>query len=359
MSTIIHILVFGLPLIVLPFGASHFEVPKVIIAELAILFLGVLYVQSSTNHKPQYSHYWPLIGLVALTALHIFVFPSASLFGNAFRLQGVYVFLHLLFFAYITSRVDTSKVNPLVPFATIFILALSTIWYGVNAAGRAYGLVGEPNAMAAMAVFCFPFILRLKGKFLNIFILSSAVLLAVILYTSGSRSALIAFGVELLFLWMILKKNMSFKLGLCIAAGIIGLSLFLPIFESNLFFENRLEIWYTALIASTHYPLFGWGVGGVEQGIAWAAQRLENAIRFQYVDSSHNFVLDWWVQGGIAGLALMGWLLYHVFRSFAKRHDVVSTAALLGLVTMLLFNPMSISVLVAFWWLVGRGYRND
>jgi O-antigen ligase len=84
-------------------------------------------------------------------------------------------------------------------------------------------------------------------------------------------------------------------------------------------------------------------------------QKLYNRLRGYYVDSSHNFILDWWVQGGFIGLGILLLLLFDAFKSFIRKKEKVYIVLLLGIVSVMSFNPMSVVTLVAFWWIVGLG----
>jgi len=129
-----------------------------------------------------------------------------------------------------------------------------------------------------------------------------------------------------------------------------------PFFEHNPY-ENRVEVWQSAVFAGFSNPFLGNGFGNTEIALHTAAAHLGLPIQYYYVDSSHNLFLDWWVQGGIIGLSVLLGLVYLTFKKFIKEDNIRELVLALGIVTALSFNPASIAGLVGFWWLIGQGLR--
>lgn len=357
-------LLFFLPLLVFPYGISFFETPKVFIAEILIGIIVIVYFfkhKFETNLKQLL-----LLGTLGFLGLiHLaFYQGELTLFGNVYRLQGVFLLLNLLVFSYISSKFSLEKVPFWVYFISLFTLGLSTLILEPNRLGRAVGTLGEPNSLAAASLFIWPFLLFTLKKYLLIF---SLFVSSFIIYLSDSRSGIIALFIQLIFLILIkFLKISTFKASL-VGFLFILLSLTLPFLEGqikfsenyqNLYkFEDRLEIWKVALFAGLKNPLIGGGFGNIESLIRESAKSLNSDIQYQYVDSSHNFLLDFWIQGGILGLGVILILIYFVLKNLINANKIKELTLILGVITMMLFNPVSIVTLIHFWWLIGQGFR--
>ncbi len=69
----------------------------------------------------------------------------------------------------------------------------------------------------------------------------------------------------------------------------------------------RLQLWQAALRMGLDHPLFGVGPDGFLY--AYPAYREGVAWKEPFVSHPHNLVLDYWLRGGIIGIAALGWLL--------------------------------------------------
>ena len=69
----------------------------------------------------------------------------------------------------------------------------------------------------------------------------------------------------------------------------------------------RLQLWQAALRMGLDHPLFGVGPDGFLY--AYPAYREGVAWREPFVSHPHNLILDYWLRGGIMGVAALGWLL--------------------------------------------------
>jgi O-antigen ligase len=174
----------------------------------------------------------------------------------------------------------------------------------------------------------------------------------VILLFTGSRSGVIALGILAIFYFV---QRYSLKAAAGTGIFLLAVSLCLPFLQQNQLFENRATVWETALAAGVQKPLLGWGFGNTEIALQETAQRLSNALRYEYVDHSHNLFLEYWVQGGVIGFGVIAFLVIQAFYIFYRQKKLLELGILLGLVTMLSFNPLSIAVLLQFWWLIGVG----
>lgn len=350
-------LIAGLSFVVLPFGSSWHEIPKVFVAWGTIVM-----IVSGYFWQIQRPLIFPFImkivtaGILILCLFSLlFLRTPTTLFGNAFRLQGIVMQLMLLLsFIVLPQTIRRKEIQRYIPFSLV-VLLITTIIGISDSSGRSVGPVGEANSLGAIAVFLWSLTTwqeRHSTKQTTLWWIYS-LCMVIIVFLSGSRSSLIGLiGAGILY-------ASSSRIGLTKASSLAALclviSLIFPFFQQPQVFDSRTEIWNTALEAGTQRPLFGWGIGNVEQGLASGAKKLENPLRFQYVDSSHNVFLDWWVQGGTVGVTLFSMCVGYAFIGLVRKKERALLMALVGLVAVMLFNPVSVAVLVPFWWLLGVG----
>lgn len=359
---LLSLLIFLTPFIINPFGEYFFEPPKVIFTQILIellLLISLLKGRSIFNSLNKY-HLSLSVALVFLTIFHVLSnWNLQSFMGNEIRLQGVFLLWHLLVFSLISSRFNMKNLpNVLFPVG-IFFLLLTTIVVEGDINNRAIGTLGEANALASTALLFWPFacLFNLKGDILNkIFKLIVPITALIIIALSKSASGYVGFLIQLTFLLSL--RFISLKKGLALACVLIIFSLILPFYEGGGWYENRAEIWKTAFYSGTH-SILGHGFGNIEQALSESSNKLENNIRFQSVDSAHNILLDFWVQGGIVGLGALVFLIYLSIRNLSSQVKIIQLTAFLGLFTALLFNPTSVANLIYFWWLIGQGFAID
>ncbi|HSW96565.1 MAG TPA: O-antigen ligase family protein [Candidatus Saccharimonadales bacterium] len=360
-SFIVFFLLFFLPFIIAPFGVTQFETPKVVFAEIAIiiLFLVLLFSNkiSFRNHTNQIVIY---CSILIVTAIDFFFLKTPlSFFGNAFRMQGIFLLWMLLLFSFLSSRQE-HRLFEKIPWWVYSILlyaeVLITFCLPLNASHRYVGTLGEPNAMAAFAIFLWPFgwfaVRNNKSEILSKVLLLLPV--CILLYLSGSRSGMIAFGIEVGYI--VLQKYIpSLKKTVWICVILYFLSYLFPFFEHTPY-ENRVEVWQSAFYAGVINPGLGQGFGNTEIALHNAAAGLSVPVQYYYVDSSHNIFLDWWVQGGVIGVSLLVLLVSNAFISFEKQQNKRELVLLFGMLIVLSFNPASIVGLLGFWWILGRSF---
>ncbi len=355
---LIWFLLFALYLIVIPFGISPFEAPKVIIAEAVIdlLVLSQLIRAKKTRFNHLLTSQTILFGLIVLLSLdQILLFhPTSSFFGNPFRLQGLFLLWHLLAFSFISKDIKLNRIPTPFYYLSFIFLFLSTTVLGVNQNFRAFATLGEPNALAASTLFIFPFIFFQDRKLTKI---AAALATLLIILLSGSRAGLVGFGIEIVFI-MLISLKLSTLRSTIIAGVLILLSLFLPLIEGGGWFENRGQIWQTAIQAGLQSPILGHGYGNIQAPLHSTAIKLNNSVQYQVVDSAHNFILDWWIQGGIVGVISLLTLIFLSIQGFIRHKKTLQITALLGITTAMLFNPLSVVNLLAFWWLIGQGFSD-
>lgn len=355
------LLIFLTPFIINPFFGYFFEPPKVIFAEILIeLLLFIFLFKKRFFHS--LNRYQLILSAILslLTLTHLILNPSLyTFFGNEFRLQGIFLLGHLLVLSILSSKLNINKLPTVLFPISLFFLLLTSLLVGPDINGRAIGTLGEANALAASAIFFWPFIFKfhnqkLKKISLNLGISLTA--LAIILL-SGSRSALLAFVVQIIFL-ILFRLKIGLHKSVIIIILLITLFISLPFIKGGGWFENRSEIWKTAFYSGSQ-SILGNGFGNIEQTLLTSSKKLNNNIRFQSVDSAHNLLLDFWVQGGIIGLSVIILMIIFSLKGLIKRFKIVEITALLGLISVLLFNPASVATLVSFWFILGQGFKED
>ena len=350
-------LLFLLSCIVFPLQPSFFETPKIIGAELSVDILLFLWIILKKNTDINFKKAVPFLLVFILTVVDlIFLQTSVTLFGNPFRLQGILLLWHLLLFALISSTISLPRFTWIIAFVSCLLLSLSLLFFGKNDAGRFVGFLGDPNMFAAAVIFVWPFLFFTK-KIYRWVQISSIVFVIISLIVTSSRSGLIAFLLQLLFLGLLYSKKVSIHISFFICIAFMAGSILLPFFDKGRIWESRSEIWQTSFQAGFKSPVIGSGYGNVEDAIGREARTLENNLRYEYVDSSHNILLDWWIQGGVIGVLLFVWLVCQSSREFIQEKNIRECIVLMGILTCLLFNPASIVTLVQFWWLLGQGIK--
>lgn len=361
-SYLLIFLLFLLQFVYAPVGNSFFEGSKVLVAELLIALLGaVIFLRKSTlslhNYKRSFLYALGVIFVISL--VHVITDQSKTvLFGNIFRQQGTVLLWFLLLFSLISARINIKKKYlQIVIFLALVVQVFCAVFFvGVNA-DRPVGTIGEPNALAASVLFLWPFLYYRDEKSLTTqwwIRLVGFLPVIYILIISGSRSGLIAFGVQIAFL--LLQRFVFQKLSMVVIGSLLLLlaSYSLPVLSHGDLYENRGEIWQSALVAGSYHPLIGIGFGNAEYSLHRANLQLHNHLPGYYVDSAHNIFLDWWVEAGIIGVGAMIFLIYQTFRHFTAQKQVRNLVLLLGLVAALSFNPASVVSLIALWWMIGQ-----
>lgn len=350
-------LVFFLHIVVIPIGISPFEVPKVIAAEVLIDLLLIIKILQLTKHhiKGHINSQNVFILILFITSLiDLLLFkPAGSFWGNNFRLAGVFLFWHLLILPSVSKDIKLGHFKKLFLALSLIFLFLGTIILGVNQSSRAFGTLGEPNALAAVAVFLLPLLFFGFRKTLRIVFILLALF---IILLSGSRSGWMAFLFELGFFMS--AYLLELPKTVFISVVLIIFSLVLPNLTNQDLFENRSQVWQASFEAGKNSPLIGQGVGNIQEPIHQASLKIDSLISKEVVDSSHNFLLDYWVQMGAVGVICMLMLVFLTLDGFIKAKKVPEAAAFLGTILVMLFNPVSVASLVGFWWLIGQGMNS-
>ena len=355
---IVFFLLFLLSFVVLPFGATDFETPKVILAEIGVILL--LLVQSLQNTFRVDFKTPPImiVGVLLLVSLmDLFYFKSSiSFFGNNYRMQGIFLLWILLTFALVSKKIDFKKIHWLIFAGIVLVQFLLLFFFGQNESNRYIGSFGEPNALAAFALFVWPFSFFAVKRFGKKEIAAQGILLiiiAAIIYLSGSRSAIIGFVIQLVWLLSLKYKNVKGKIFLlCLLIYIVS---YITPFIFQTTYENRAEVWHAAANAFLERPFLGYGFGNAETALHTSAHQLGLPVQYYYVDSSHNIFLDFAVEGGVFALLSIVGLVIITIRNFFLTTNTQNLTIFFGLLTVLSFNPASVVGLLGIWWLIGQG----
>jgi len=362
--SLIVFLLFLLQFIYLPAGASYFEIPKVYAAEGAIflLLLQKILFGKFQLKKQRISMLICLGCIVLLSVFHLlFSQTPYTFFGNQFRMQGTFTLWLLIIFAILSSFESLKRLSPFFVFFVIVVQFILAFFVNSGSLARAVGSLGEPNSLAGEMIFLWPFIFfaMSKTKFRRFALVIVFCFVGITLLLSGSRSGMIAFALQILLVGLMKLTHFSLRKITILCLTLLVLCYTFPLFEQGSLYENRGEVWTTALVAGFTHPLFGTGFGNTEVFLHQATLKLHNHLQGYYVDSSHNIFLDWFVEGGIVGLGLFASLLFQTFSRFVTAKQERNLVLLLGLTAGLSFNPVSIVLLIAFWWLIGQGMVND
>lgn len=357
MEKILFFLLFLTPFIIFPLGVSPFESIKVFVVEIGIIVLLLLYIAKNPVLSIFHSKYTVHYVLIILSVLHLFLSPSTFvLFGNEFRLFGTFLFILLLLFSIISSKLPLKIPSPIVLTGLLSLHLIGAVFIEGKLDMRAIGTLGEANSLASNTIFLLPFLLvgnmskRSWVRVVGVFLAGG-----IILFT-GSRSGVIAL---LLMCIFYLLQRYSLKAAVVVCSLLFTVSLSLPFFQQNQLFENRATIWETAVTAGFARPILGWGVGNTEIALKVTAREMSNVLRYEYVDHTHNIFLEMWVQTGIIGVVVFSFIVIKSIFQFYRKKQLLELSLLLGLLTMLSFNPLSIVILLQFWHVVGRGSSNN
>lgn len=356
-----YFLLFGLMLLILPNTFSPFEVPKVIFTITSIVLLFLLSFPKLITKPIRKSFYlkcgiFTILTILAIYQLIVSIFPDNLIWGNSFRPQGTLVYLSLFLLFLIAHKLPfnlsfASKITSVI----LPILLIFTVIIGPRASFRFIGPLGEANALGAAVLFLFPFTSIIKNNKLKILGIFSAV--ALILMT-GSRIALLAFAVEVLIIFF-RKFRLIFLPGITAVVLVFIFSIMLPFLPHQvpenyqLRFENRTEIWTVSFLAGFDLPVLGSGFGSIDDAIKQKARQINNFVKYQPVDSTHNLFLNWWIMAGLVGVIILFSLISISLKNLYQQKNWILFSILIGLLMIQLFNPVSIITLVHFWWLLG------
>lgn len=358
MDILPSLLVLFLPFVINPFGDYSFELPKIFVFQLVVDVLFIIWILKGKN-IPLHEYSKVYIGgigvLVALSLAQFFVLPHVQegMFGTIFRLSGIYLFFHIVLFSVLSIHANTSVLYKYAP-ASAFFLLLSSLVLVNLVTGRSIGFLGEAHSLAGVCLFLCALSLGNSSRvFKTVGVFCSV--LPIIL--SQSRSGLIGLIVIILFYFLTGILKLSLLKGVVIVGIVLLASLFLPYLEKGAVYENRWEIWQSSINGGNKNPVLGFGIGSQDYVIRQGSREVGTLTQWQSVDSAHNIFIDYYVQMGVVGVLSLLVLIFGAVRGFIHQQNPVLLSALLGIMTVLLFNPVSIAVLAPFWFLLTVGNR--
>lgn len=350
LKTFWKILIFCIPFIFfLNSGSFLFEQPKVLLSTLLLsVILFLTEIKSTRVHVKKFTR--PLLIITAIAFFNLLLSRSEfTFFGNPYRLQGTFYLFVLMLIAYSASKIKVTF-GEYLPFIALILLFIATLIIGLDLSDRAIGTFGEPNSLAAFTLFLWPFTLGSKKKGVI-----SLLLTFIIIFLTGSRSALLGLVIQLTFYYFSYFGK-SYKKALIISAVLLFTGVFGVIFDFKEKYEDRKEIWKTSAVAISKKPILGYGFGNGEYAIRDTAIAVGNNIQYVYVDSSHNVFLDWTLAGGTVTLFTLIWILFTTFKNYVQSKNLFRIMSLVGILTVMNFNPVSVVILNSFWFLIGNSF---
>jgi O-antigen ligase len=377
------------PFIFWPSYRLPYEIPRVIFIIFWIELLGIIGFLGSLIKPPNliYNHLLPVLIIsmffIAVITAFTGVNLTQSIWGNYFRLDGLYTLTHLVGLYFIVClywknswRILTSLM------ITVGATGLS-IWtiivFGINEFKPGYDLwnpipvgisFGQPNFLAGYLLLTLPFILYLQKNYrqsyikISCVILEMSVTLAIFITQSVASSLLIC----LWWLGIIIIKG---KKSLLIYGSI---SAILVISVSGIFFlnqrqkkfswdyqpESRTRIMIKTLLGATTRPILGWGWANVDAAFAKIPYPFPVETDL-YVDKAHSQILEIFTTSGILGLStylsIIVYLLFTLIQQFKANNFSDWHIALFTVLLIYLLhsqtNVTSIAEEIWFWIVAG------
>ena len=357
----LSVLLFYLPLLIFPFGVSPFESPKVVIAEVLLVLLLCIKILETKLTFSSLKSFILSHKLLAITTLTFFVVIMMSLFqlnehtlfGTSYRLQGIFLYVLLFSLLFISGR--TFLLSWKVILGLLVVQLLAAVFIVGRTDMRAIGTLGEPNALAANVLFLWPWILVADYKNVKYEWIVKAVVILIssgIIFLSYSRSGMLGLALQLAV--FSLSRFISLKKTVIIAVLLLICFHSIPFFAQTSLYENRAHIWQTAFLTGQEHPFSGSGIGNLASSLGESIKSRGGYMKFITVDSSHNLFLDWWVMGGILGVAIIGLTLWNSIKRYIDEGNILFLILLFGILTSMCFNPVSVVTLVHFWWIMGN-----
>lgn len=331
---------------------EFFRLKIVLFLVEALFILFILVKKEKKQFKKSQFYFFSSLILIISTLLYLLPFSPDAFFGNLARLQGIFWYWHLFIFLFLASFFKpTFRLNWL-KFIFLPLLLIISLLFEVNLAGRLVGPLGEPNALAAIALFYYHFYIFNHRFYIKILGFCQILLL---LFLSKSDSAFLALALHSFYLVMLNFLKIKQQIAIFIVVSLLFVALPITFFlDRTEVFENRSEIWQTAVMAIKQKPFFGHGYARIAEVLKNQSQNSPktNTLKFQYVDSTHNLFLDYLIQGGWFSLMILIALLVVFFYRNIQLKASGDLSLMICLLTVLFFNPMSVSVYLIFFFLL-------
>lgn len=346
-------------------------------------------------------------GIVNIISDVFGVNPMVSIFGNAFRHQGLITLLSgIIIFSLLRSPLLFKKLLPVFRktiIASALIISSIAILQAVQVNvfknftiptynGRIVGTFGNPNFLGSYLTVLLPFALWYKQKINKLLRLTIVLTIIIAIFYTDSRAAYIALAFLFLVyaLYLLSKSNLSKSIiWSSVILVFLGLFAFLNLFvyKSVIFndsapvikergcpeswpvkyplkiitdirslipnfkreapCDNRFLIWAVGLEALIKRPVIGYGQDNFEQAIL--------AGRMHLVDNAHNIFLETAISSGLLGLLFYLLIIFYALRKAS--FDI--KMSLLAFIIIGQFNPLSIAQISLFWILIGFSQREN
>jgi len=366
---------FILPLVLFPSPSQ--EVTRVFFlnrwVELLLLISLILFF--ITKKKLKFSIFFAFLLVFFLIAFLTSIFGfdfRKSFWGNYFRADGLFTYLHLLILLLIFSVFwENSWKKNLIYSINLGSILASLLFLANKVIGNKLGLssFSQPILLSGYLLVTFPFLFYLfKKQNQKIYRVVLALLMFIqvtAICLTGALGGII--GLSIFFLITVLelhKKNKKI-----ILAG-IGIFLSLIIMyvvatriknKSNFVAESRERIFTKLILGWTKKPLLGYGWANVD----YAFEAVDWPMRFSkdvYVDKAHSMILEVLVTTGILGLITYLLLLVISFKRLIKKlkkekRDKFWVKTLIMIFLLYVFhsqtNVISIAEEAVFWFILG------
>ena len=388
---LVYLMLFAIPLVFSERFFLAYELPKLVIFRVAVLFLffgtlakvfaegemRILKVFEGARLKKILLAIFFTIFLITALA----VAPELSFWGSYFRGHGSYTLLHYLAFFILLamnfqSRAQWEKALMFSAASFFLVGAYATLQYfGLDftsynlqevSLGRSYSSLGQPNYLASYLLLMLPVLFvyfYVKGRY---FLATAALMVAAFaLGASESRSGVLGLTFALFFmltLWhFFVKKQRGFWL-IIVLSAVAGSTFLFGISQDDPFRSvlSRLVIWDTSIELVKDSPLVGYGPDSLStifpsytDGSLLATER-SNTIPGR----THNNILELLISGGLLALAVFFWAFGWVLkRSFAGLKNlkgderIYLIGALSGVCGMFVAHLFAFSMTVHFSYL--------
>lgn len=368
-------ILFFVPLFFVPLAYNQFELQKLIILRASIEALFAIYILWTISQKRPIVKWGVLsrsvVGFLAVMYLAslLGVDFGQSFLGNYWRGQGFFTLLHYFMFYVVVSSYgdyglrEKDLFMPLVLAGTAasFMGVLQFFQYnfvltGVDLLNFRYHVVfGNPNFFGAFLALVAPIAVWNYIKSKNICWLIEIFTILFGLFLSGSRGALLA---AVLGAGMFFVKNIKVNKYLIIISAILFTVIGLFFYSNNRtsIYENRGQIWGSAIKAFFAQPILGYGMENFDT--IFKERSVGSPMEFIYVDKVHNEILETAVAGGIIGLIFYLSILFIFFNRVyilfkeGNENALLITGVFAAFLVVSLTNVLSVTAYLVFWTLL-------
>jgi len=277
-----------------------------------------------------------------------------------------------------------------------------SFWVGNAGRMRVFGLIGSPGYFAGYLLFplsiAIPLFFVSKNRNRKILLLIGILTIGTTLIATISRSSYAAFGLSLIFMFLLfllargkrfIKENKKIFIFLLIVL-ILAVSIFiipnplnkpgsvvsqikvrisLKTLKNAFSSSGRIVIWKFTEIMIKDHPILGSGIGTYKYNtLRYQAKFFEQGdnrsiYSYSWADKAHNEYLQLWAELGIIGLAIFIWLIITYFnygiRYLKREKDGQKQGIMIGLmgavvaflIDSIFWFPLHLSANLSLFWL--------